>query len=92
MMDIQVTSVRRTLAEGDVLSVYGTLHPGQRIEAIETVRKPAGGYWRTRALSLLAGLWVLCRGLRHWRPDIRTMLIQRRDSPLSLSDSEDTDA
>jgi len=89
---LRVSGVERGPAVGDVLSVYGTLQPDRRIESVETVRKPAENYWRTRALSLFAGLWVLWRGRKHWRPNVRAVLIEQRDTSLSSADSEDTDA
>ncbi|WP_135303753.1 hypothetical protein [Haloarcula amylovorans] len=82
-LDLRVTGVNRPLSEGDVLSVYGTLESENQVSAINTVRKPAGNYWRTRVLSLLAGLWVLWRGLRYWRPNVQAVLIERRQPPLS---------
>jgi hypothetical protein len=78
-MALRVTNADPQLSEGDVLSVYGVLQPGQQVEAINTVVKPAGNYWRTRILSAFAGLWVLWRGLHHWRPNVRAVIIERRE-------------
>jgi hypothetical protein len=78
-IDLRVSNADSPPTEGDVLSVYGTLRQDQQIVAINTVVKPAGNYWRTRVLSALAGLWVLWRGLRHWKPDPRAVLIERQE-------------
>ncbi|WP_276272963.1 hypothetical protein [Haloarcula litorea] len=80
---LTVEGVDREVARGDVLSVYGTLRPDQQVEAIETVRKPQDSYWRTRVISALAGLWVLWRGLRAWRPSLARAVIERRPRPVT---------
>lgn len=79
MLHLRVTGADSQVAEGDVLSVYGVLRPDQEIAAINTVIKPMGSYWRTRVLSAIACLWVLWRGMRHWRPNIHAVLIERRE-------------
>jgi hypothetical protein len=78
-IELRVTNAGPLPSESSVLSVYGVLQPDQQIEAINTVIKPAGNYWRTRIFSALAGLWVLRRGLRHWRPNVRAFIIEYRE-------------
>ncbi|WP_254279315.1 hypothetical protein [Haloarcula marina] len=81
-MTVGVDGLETAVAVGDVVSVYGILEPDGRVSALETVKKPANNYVRTRVLSALAGLWVLWRGIRHWRPVPSASRIDRRDPPL----------
>lgn len=57
---------------GDKVRVYGELTGPRTIRVLNGFAVPPGGLWYTWIVSLLAGIWVLGRLIRHWRVDIRT--------------------
>ena len=63
---------------GQQLSVFATVSADGRLEAHDGVaREP----WETTymyAVSIVAALWVLARGLRHWRVDGRDLVVVPR--------------
>jgi hypothetical protein len=86
---IEVRGVETTVARGDVLSVYGRLETPARIEARAVVVTEPHAYWRTRVLSLIAGLVVVALGRRYWTVDTANWALGRRGA--NTADPEPTE-
>ena len=83
---LRVSGVDRNVAVGDHLAVYGVARAGGAIDAVSIGHTPAWRYVFTRVVSAVAALWVLGRGLRHWRFDRSALVFRRRTEPLGLDD------
>jgi len=84
-IDLRLQHVGVQVMGGDYLSASGTVRPNNTIAATNTVKKPGSTYWRTRLLSLLAGLIVLGVALRHWQFDLQRFEVRPKDEPLRIS-------
>lgn len=80
-MVLRVEGVDRSVSPGDHLTIYGVLKEGNRITAVDTVRKPGWAYLLTRVISFVAGLWVLGRALLHWQFDASQFVFALRPNP-----------
>jgi hypothetical protein len=81
----RVAGVDRELRAGDRLYVQGVLESAGEIAVTAVVYTPTADFRRTFLLSALAALWVLGRGLRHWRPDWRRLVLRRRTGGVAAS-------
>jgi hypothetical protein len=79
---LTVRNVNGEVSVGDRLKLYGVVAPGHEMRALGAVAVPGWGLRYTYAVSLVAGLWVLFRIVRHWRFDPGTLALERRDRPL----------
>lgn len=79
---LTVRDVEVRVSTGDRLKLYGVVEAGHEMRAIDAVAVPKCGLWYTYAVSLLAGVWVLLRIVCHWRLDVRTLALERRERPL----------
>lgn len=70
-------------AIGDKVRVTGILSNARTIRAQTAFVVPPSGRWYAWGISFLAGLWVLCRLIRHWRVDRTTLAFEPRAAPLS---------
>lgn len=67
-----------TLEPGDRVELLGVAEAGRTVRPISVVRYPPDRLLRTYAISFVAGLLVLFRLLRHWRPDGRSLTLRPR--------------
>lgn len=86
---VTVTGVDREAAEGDHISVFGTLEDESTVAAERVVlREP----WEIRymyAVSFVGGVWVLARTLRRWRFDgDRLAFVPREEPPSARGDGD----
>jgi hypothetical protein len=66
---------------GDRLSVYGTLHERNKIQATGTVHAEQGKMQDMYIVSFLAGLWVLGRLLNWWTVDTQACEVAPLNQP-----------
>lgn len=61
--------VDRPVAQGDDLWVFASVEPDHTLRVERSVVLTPAGQGYARAISLLAGVWVLARVVRDWRVD-----------------------
>ena len=72
------THVDRPVRSGDILTVSGEVREDQVLDAEAGVVRAPWEFQYMYAVSVLGGLWVLVRLLRHWRVDTATLAIEPR--------------
>lgn len=75
---LEVQGVDTRVQRGDVLAVYGRLETPTSVTARAVVVTEAHAYWRTRVLSLVAGLAVVVLGARYWTINTAKLALVRR--------------
>jgi hypothetical protein len=85
---LTITNLERDPTEDQYLGVHGTLVEPGTVEAIGSVVRGSTDHVYTYAVSALAGLWVLLRFVRDWRPSLRELAFVPVDvGANSLSDT-----
>lgn len=75
-----VVSSTRSVERGDVVQVYGTLRPNQRIDAERIVVSDPTGRSYMFAVSILAALLTFTTVARHWTLDGRLLSLTPRQA------------
>lgn len=67
---------------GDRLRVHGTLDANNHIDVSTTIHSEPWEYYYMYVVSLVAGLWVLGRGLNRWTVDSTNWSVVPRAEPV----------
>ena len=72
-MEVTVIDAEESPKVGDVMSVYGVLREGDRIEAINTVNRSGWGMYYMYGVSVIAAFWIAIRIFRqyHWEGSVK---------------------
>lgn len=68
-LELEVEGLHQPVHSNQHVRIFGIANEDRSITAIRTIVVPSNGLLYTYSVSLLAGLWVLGRLLRHWRID-----------------------
>jgi len=77
-LTISTTADSENPAVGDDVWAHGTLTTAETVEADRVIVRASWEVWYMYLVSLLAGLWVLGRFLRHWQFDPAELVFRPR--------------
>jgi hypothetical protein len=87
--EFTVSGLETTLADGDHIALFGTVHPDHTIAAHNAIVRNPWEMQYMYAISLVGGVWILGRLLNGWKITREKLaFIPREDTLLSGGDSD----
>lgn len=84
IFQVTITGVSESVTRDEELRVVGIAREDRTIHATYAYTVTEKGRWYAYSVSLLAGLWVVGRLVRHWRFERTEIGLQPRRTPLDF--------